>query len=61
MVLKDDGGCVVQCVTYSSIFDMLQHFRKNPIPLECGTSQVTLTDYVVNENAGKPLAFGRVS
>ena len=52
MTLNDQGHCRVQHLCFPAIYDMLEHFRQNAIPLESGgTADVTLTEFVVANHA----------
>ena len=48
MTLEPNGRCRVHHLWFPTVFEMLEHFRSHPIPLETGgCTDIMLTEYVI--------------
>jgi hypothetical protein len=48
MTLEGNGRCRVNHLWFPTVFEMLEHFRTHPIPLETGgCADIMLTEYVI--------------
>nr|XP_015221533.1 PREDICTED: SH2B adapter protein 3 [Lepisosteus oculatus] len=55
--VTDRGQCRVQHLRFPSVVEMLNHFKRYPIPLECGAAcDVKLSSYVVASSSSQGLS-----
>lgn len=48
MTVESNGRCRINHLWFGSMFEMLEHFRTHPFPLEVGgVTNIMLTEYVI--------------